>query len=865
MKTRLYAVARGLLFAAVFCVLFYLVSCVFSFKYEDGVTTMENYYDLPQNTVDVLLLGSSHIGVNVDPTRLWQQYGIAAYNCWGAMQPAWNTYYYLSECLKTQSPKLVVMDVFGVTFDAEYSQYSYAVKNTQGMRLSSNKLAAVQATAAKDQWAALLLGLPASHTRYAELTRQDFEYFFWNKHTQLQTIASSDGLVYPTTIPDAASVSGTLPLAQKEETYLRKILGLCAEKNVPLELVCAPYHFSDTEQRRYRTIRTVAAEYGVKLYNYNENYQQLGIDPATDFRDEGHLNDSGVQKYTLALGKQWKSEYDLPDRRTDATHIWNQTQASQAQPVYTLPQQFSGDGKQDFVDTGVQLYKNPLSSWTVLAEVEPPRAGTADQVLFSCFDETESDNHGLLVHGRENGAISIAYSSLAGAEIPKTSGTLKLAIVKDGSTMRVFCNGREQGSTTLQGIESYAGSLLIGCQRQADGEKFRFSEVTVHALEVYDTALEAAAVENWTPTLPPAPTATPLANAGSDTITALAERFVGDGLEKYVDTGCALYTDPGDSWTLLAQISPDIPAGDGVYFACFAEQADAYRGLLVRRSEPGKLNILYGGAGTVVDYPTDRASTLTIVKDKTLYTVYLNGVAVVEQQLAPCEAYTGNLLVGCEQDADGNLFRYSGTTVYNLRVVRGVMSVQEIQSWAPEWAPETPEQEGSSAAYQLPHSFAGDGNTAYVNAGVALYDVPEKDWTLNVQLDRDDTFTGTVLSCFAEDPADYRGLLVRQPDAGTLAVTVGQSYTELSLPSGPMVTLTIAKQGFDYTFYLNGSAAGTATSRCRHYDGPLLLGCERTLSGEPFRFSRAKIRRLTACDGAGTAQDAAAFWQQAQN
>lgn len=93
-------------FLACLVVLFYLVSCIFGFKYEDGITTIDHFYDLPQDTVDVLLLGSSHMGMNVDPSLLWDLRGIAAYNCWGSMQQPWNTYYYLKECLKYQTPKL---------------------------------------------------------------------------------------------------------------------------------------------------------------------------------------------------------------------------------------------------------------------------------------------------------------------------------------------------------------------------------------------------------------------------------------------------------------------------------------------------------------------------------------------------------------------------------------------------------------------------------------------------------------------------------------------------------------------------------------------------------------------------------------
>ena len=102
---------KVIFFVLVFIVLLLPVMDVLKFKQHDGTLPMRNYYDLPEDTVDVLFLGSSHVGVNVSPNILWDEYGIAAYNCWGAIQPVWNTYYYLKECLKTQKSSLRMFSV----------------------------------------------------------------------------------------------------------------------------------------------------------------------------------------------------------------------------------------------------------------------------------------------------------------------------------------------------------------------------------------------------------------------------------------------------------------------------------------------------------------------------------------------------------------------------------------------------------------------------------------------------------------------------------------------------------------------------------------------------------------------------------
>ena len=80
-------------------------------KRVDGVLTMQNFYAQPDGTVDVLLVGNSHSGINIDTATLWTEYGISAYDLWGGVQPLWNSYHFIVEALKYQTPKLVVLEV----------------------------------------------------------------------------------------------------------------------------------------------------------------------------------------------------------------------------------------------------------------------------------------------------------------------------------------------------------------------------------------------------------------------------------------------------------------------------------------------------------------------------------------------------------------------------------------------------------------------------------------------------------------------------------------------------------------------------------------------------------------------------------
>lgn len=96
-----------------FCMLLGLVlwktDSVLAVKYGDGIYGMTRFYQLDNETVDVLILGSSHAFEDVNTGVLWEQHGMASYVLAGSVQLMWNTYYYLKEALKTQTPQLIIL------------------------------------------------------------------------------------------------------------------------------------------------------------------------------------------------------------------------------------------------------------------------------------------------------------------------------------------------------------------------------------------------------------------------------------------------------------------------------------------------------------------------------------------------------------------------------------------------------------------------------------------------------------------------------------------------------------------------------------------------------------------------------------
>jgi hypothetical protein len=272
------------------------VNRAFVLKRTDGITTMQNFYEQENDTVDVLLLGSSHSGMNLDTDVLWTEFGMPSYALWGSVQPFWNSYHFLIEALKTQSPSVVVLDVYAATFQKEYSDDARRVTNIAGMKLSANKIEAIKVSTEEERWTDLLLGMPIYHTRYDELSQNDFSHFPWSEGLTEEKGSGCRYGIGKCTIRDVSQIEKCEPLHEKQEEYLLKIIDLCEKENLPLLLVTTPTVTRTAEQPYYNSVAKIAEEKKVPYLNFNLMDNETGITEADYWTDNVHLNTEGTRK-----------------------------------------------------------------------------------------------------------------------------------------------------------------------------------------------------------------------------------------------------------------------------------------------------------------------------------------------------------------------------------------------------------------------------------------------------------------------------------------------------------------------------------------------------------------------------------------
>ena len=301
-----------------FAVTFFAVDRVFNFKTEHGIRQARDMYAQPKNSIDVVFMGSSHIHCGINTALLWEENGIAAYDYSAAEQPLWMTYYYLKEICKNQDPKLVVLDLYSPgTFYDDY-QYTYMTDNLNGVKLSLNKLQMIKDSCEPSEIFNYFPSFVTYHQRYLELGKEDFEYLFASKKER----ASFKGFTpyFRTEVHEKNDYSPeeTLPLTEKSEEYLYKIMDYCSENGIGLFIIVTPYKSDNNATLIYNYVEKIALERGILFENGNDYYETIGLNFETDLNDDSHLNYRGSIKYTRHLAGLIKHVFDIPDRRGDA-------------------------------------------------------------------------------------------------------------------------------------------------------------------------------------------------------------------------------------------------------------------------------------------------------------------------------------------------------------------------------------------------------------------------------------------------------------------------------------------------------------------------------------------------------------------
>ena len=261
--------------------------------YEDKVAGRDSYMVSlmaePSDTVDVVILGDSESFTFISPMHLWKNSGIASYIGGQSGQRIMETYYGLKRILKSQSPKLLILEtntMFNcVGFMSEINCIAHEVGYYYFPVLKYHSM-----------WKNMVEEVPDIPAHYNGFEiRSDIDPYTGGEymHETEQTEEMSGFVDY----------------------YMDGIMRLCDEHDIEILLVTAPSPLNHTYEK-HNALVEYADENDLPYIDLNMMNDELGIDWQTDTLDKGdHLNMNGVLKTSAYLEQYLNENYELEDHR----------------------------------------------------------------------------------------------------------------------------------------------------------------------------------------------------------------------------------------------------------------------------------------------------------------------------------------------------------------------------------------------------------------------------------------------------------------------------------------------------------------------------------------------------------------------
>ncbi|MCI6090903.1 MAG: hypothetical protein PT938_03480 [Solobacterium sp.] len=215
----------------------------------------DSFHNLPEDSMDVIVLGSSHAQYSFSPTFFYEDTGLYSYTLGSACQPLEVSYQMLREALKTQSPKLVILETYTATplrsaceADSCYVTAEYQMRGMEKIN-TINYLPEEKAASYRNDFMNY-------HNDWR--TKESFDFLFEEDdksidqsfgYIPLESDYRYDNWWHNSVFNDKSS---DVELDKLDLESLNNILNLCRENDIELLMYFVPMDMLDELNQKYR-------------------------------------------------------------------------------------------------------------------------------------------------------------------------------------------------------------------------------------------------------------------------------------------------------------------------------------------------------------------------------------------------------------------------------------------------------------------------------------------------------------------------------------------------------------------------------------------------------------------------------------
>ncbi len=283
--------------------------------------------------IDVLFIGSSHVINAINPSVLFDEYGITSYNMGGHGSVMQATYWELKEALQYTKPKCVVVDTFLMQKNYQYLDLMYEDSDESERRSSIQQLHLnmdvwplndLKVEAIKDLiydediQKEFLFDFLVYHSRWDELSKNDFEALTGKaeKNPYFGSEMRYGIELTPGFFPDPEE-GEMLDDVTVGMFYLKRIIEECQDNDIEVIVTFYPCSATTEDKKAANSAAYICDRMDVPFVDMNDRDI---VDMYTDLNDTGHLSVTGSIKVTRYIGGIIAESGDYEDHRDDPAY-----------------------------------------------------------------------------------------------------------------------------------------------------------------------------------------------------------------------------------------------------------------------------------------------------------------------------------------------------------------------------------------------------------------------------------------------------------------------------------------------------------------------------------------------------------------
>ncbi|MBQ6662036.1 MAG: hypothetical protein IJM69_00670 [Firmicutes bacterium] len=298
---------------------FFLAQTFWLRQIDNNDMRLRGLYLEDPDSLEMIVLGSSEVYNDYAAPEAYRLYGFTSYPFAFETNPVTLWKYELTEILKTQHPKVLLVEVNGCVYDDELLHKYAAIRYlADSMKLSRNKIDLVN-DLGTDSAMSYYVPLIKYHGKWKSKPNLDLLNIYKDGHCRLRGTFSHTVIKPTGEERDLSGETGTLPLDPLAEERLNEFMDLAEASGIEHVVFCRfPHQVIDdrsyNQYLRNNRVAEIVQARGFDYIDFSAVQGELGLDKTADWYDGEHLNARGQQKFSAYLGKVLSERYGLGNR-----------------------------------------------------------------------------------------------------------------------------------------------------------------------------------------------------------------------------------------------------------------------------------------------------------------------------------------------------------------------------------------------------------------------------------------------------------------------------------------------------------------------------------------------------------------------